>query len=131
MRLDVIVAGMSVVGVVLAAIVGPSIGRVLFGEKFTISGAGLAALTAGCCLVVIALTLAQALIALRRYAVTAMAWVAGVSGFVVLMVILDVDVFTRSEVAFVVGGSIAVLWMGLASLTSLRNLASGTQEEAV
>jgi O-antigen/teichoic acid export membrane protein len=124
-RLVVIVVVMSIAGVVLAAFVGPSIGRVLFGEKFTISGAGLAALTAGCCLVVIALTLAQALIALQRYALTAIAWLAGVAAFVVLMVVLDVDVFTRAEIAFVVGGGIAVVWMSVASLVSLRDLMSG------
>jgi O-antigen/teichoic acid export membrane protein len=115
-RLVVIVVVMSIAGVVLAAFVGPFIGRVLFGEKFTISGAGLAALTAGCCLVVIALTLAQALIALQRYALTAMAWLAGVAAFVALMVVLDVDVFSRAEIAFVVGGGIAVAWMSVASL---------------
>jgi hypothetical protein len=40
------------------------------------------------------------------------------------MVVLDVDVFTRAEIAFVVGGSIAVVWMSLASLVSLRDLMS-------
>ena len=41
-----------------------------------------------------------------------------------LAVVLDVDVFTRAEIAFVVGGSIAVVWMSLASLVSLRDLMS-------
>ncbi len=130
-RLVAVVAGLSIVGVVLAATAGPWIGRILFGEKFTISAAGLAALTAGCCLVVIALTLAQALIALRRYSVAALAWVAGVVAVVVLMTTLDVDVFTRAEIAFVVGGVVAVVWMGIASLVALRGLVPGHVEGRV
>ncbi len=119
-RLITIVAAMSITGVVLAAFVGPWIGRLLFGEKFTISGAGLAALTAGCCLVVIALTLAQALIALRRYTITAFAWVTAVAAYVLVMVALPSDVFTRSEVAFLVGGAVAAAWMAVCTLTELR-----------
>ena len=130
-RLVTVVAGLSIVGVVLAATAGPLIGRILFGEKFTISAAGLAALTAGCCLVVIALTLAQALIALRRYSVAALAWVAGVVAVVVLMTTLDVDVFTRAEIAFVVGGVVAVVWMGIASLVAVRGLVPGYAEGRV
>lgn len=121
-RLVFVVVVASAVGVVIALTVGPTIGRALFGEKFTLSGPGLAALTAGCCLVVIALTLAQALIALRRYALTAMAWVAGMLAFGLVMWLVDVDVFTRAEIAFVAGGGIAVIWMAIASWIGLRDL---------
>lgn len=110
-RLVMIVVVASVVGVVVALVAGPLIGRTLFGANFTISAAGLAALTAGCCLIVIALTLSQALIALQRYAVTAFAWVAALMVFIVLMALLSVDVFTRSEIAFVVSGTVAAAWM--------------------
>ena len=82
----------------------------------------LAALTAGCCLVVIALTLAQALIALRRYTITAFAWVAGVAAFVAVMVFMSSDVFTRAEVAFVAGGVVAVGWMAVVTRSALHTL---------
>jgi O-antigen/teichoic acid export membrane protein len=121
-RLVSLVAGLSVLGVIIALVAGPKIGQVLFGAKFTLSGPGLAALTAGCCLVVIALTLAQALIALRRYTLTACAWMAGVVAFIVVMAALSSDVFTRAEVAFVVGGVVAVLWMGAVTRSALRTL---------
>ena len=117
----IVVVG-SVVGTALAAIIGPAIGRMLFGVNFTISGPGLGALTAGVCLVVIALTFAQALIALRHYAISAFAWVAGVAVFVGLMVMMDVDVFTRAEVAFVAGSTIAVMWMAVGVWISLRGI---------
>ncbi len=125
MRLVAAVVLLSVVGVVVALVAGPKIGQTLFGANFTISGPGLAALTAGCCLIVIALTMAQALIALQRYAITAFAWVAGLTVFVVLMVVLPVDIFTRAEIAFVAAGFVAVVWMSLVAwrATSLRVLA--------
>lgn len=118
-RLVSIVTVASIVGVVVALTLGPLIGRLLFGTKFTLSGPALAALTAGVCLVVIALTLAQAMIALQRYAVTAFAWVAGVTAFVVWMSLGISDVFTRAEVGFVVGGCIVVAWMALAVRSAL------------
>jgi O-antigen/teichoic acid export membrane protein len=119
-RLVMFVSAASVIGVTAALVFGPAIGRALFGAKFTLSGPGLAALTAGCCLVVIALTLAQALIALRRYAITAFAWVAAVFAYALVMVLFSSDVFTRSEVAFVVGGAVAAAWMALFTLKELR-----------
>ena len=120
-RLVAIVLGASVVGVLIALTVGPTIGRILFGENFTLSGVSLATLTAGVCLMVTALTLAQALIALRRYAVTALAWVVGLGVFLVLMLVLDVDVFVRAEVAFLIGSLVAMLWMGANAYRATRD----------
>lgn len=126
LRLVAIVLSASAVGVLIALTVGPAIGRILFGENFTLSGISLATLTAGVCLMVTALTLAQALIALRRYAVTALAWVAGVAVFLILMLTLEFDVFVRAEVAFVVGAFVAMVWMGVNAYraTSTYNLAT-------
>ena len=117
-RLLAVVTVASVIGVVVALTAGPAIGRLLFGTNFTISGIGLAALTAGCCLIVIALTLSQALIALRRYAVTAFAWVVSLAIFVVAMSVLEMDVFTRAEIAFVGSALIVVAWMTTATWRS-------------
>lgn len=124
-RLVGIVVAASVVGVLIALTVGPTIGRILFGENFTLSGVSLAALTAGVCLMVIALTMAQALIALRRYAITAFAWVAGLCVFLILMLTLDMDVFAKAEIAFVVGAAVAVVWMATIAYraTSAKRLA--------
>jgi O-antigen/teichoic acid export membrane protein len=121
-RLVALVVVSSMVGVGVALTVGPTIGVVLFGAKFTLSGPSLAALTAGVSLIVISLTLAQAMIALRRYAVTAFAWVAGVAAFVVWMSTGSSDVFTRAEVAFVIGGLVVTVWMAIAARASLRSL---------
>ena len=130
-RLILLVSGASVLGVIIALIAGPAIGGALFGTKFTLSGASLAALTAGCCLVVIALTMAQALIALRRYAITAFAWVAAVGVFIVVMVASSLDVFTRAEVAFVVGGVVAVVWMAVVTRSALRRAQATHDQRAM
>ena len=121
MRLIMLVSGASVAGVLIALVAGPFIGSALFGEKFTLSGPALAALTAGVCLVVISLTAAQAMIALRRYAVTAFAWVAGVLVFVSWMSVGAGDLFLRAEIAFVAGGLVAAAWMGTTLLAALRH----------
>ena len=123
-RLVIVVAGLSGVGILIALVAGPMIGRILFGEKFTLSGPALAALTAGCCLVVLALTLAQALIALRHYTVSALAWVAGVAAFLLVMVMSDSDVFARAEAAFLIGGIVSVAWMGAAARWALQRAAA-------
>jgi len=124
-RLLGVVIGASIIGVLVALIAGPFLGRLLFGTNYTLSGAGLAALTAGCCLMVIALTLAQALIALRRYAVTAFAWVVGVAVFVVIIALPASDVFVRSEIGFVVAATVAAMWMAVVAwrATSVAMLA--------
>ena len=121
-RLLAVVTVASVIGVVIAFTAGPSIGRLLFGTNFMISGIGLAALTAGCCVMVIALTLSQALIALRRYAVTAFAWVISLTVFVAAISILDMDVFTRAEIAFVTSTLIGAVLMLLLAWGALRKI---------
>ncbi len=120
-RLILLVSAASVLGVVVALFAGPAIGGALFGAKYTLSGPALAALTAGCCLVVVALTMAQALIALRRYAITAFAWVVAVGVFIFVMIALSLDVFARAEVAFVSGGVVAVVWMTVVTRAALRS----------
>lgn len=123
LRLIVLVGTASVVGTVVALTIGPRIGQLLFGAKFTVSGTALATLTAGVCLVVMALAIAQAMIALRRYALTAFAWVAGVVVFVAVMGSGVTDVFTRAEIAFACGALVSVVWMGAGAWFAFKRLA--------
>ena len=121
-RLVGLVVGASVMGVVIALFAGPTIGRALFGPTFSLSGPSLALLTGGVCLVVLALTFAQAMIALRRYAITAFAWVAGVVVFVVWMLLGSGDVFARSEIGFVLAAAVAAAWILLAARRAIRDI---------
>ena len=128
-RMLMLVTGASIVGVILALTVGPAVGRILFGENFTIGGPALAALTAGVCLVVISLTFAQALIALRRYAIAPIAWMAGFGVFVGILLATDGNVFTRAEIAFVVAGAVVAISLAVANLLILRRLPPGRERQ--
>ena len=121
-RLLMLVVALSIVGVLLAATIGPFLGGKLFGDKFTGDAAMLTMLTAGSCLVVIGLTLAQALIALRRYAIAATAWVAGFAVFLAVLLPTNGDVFTRAEVAFVAGGACAVVILSVVTWRTIRSI---------
>ena len=122
LRLCSVLVVLSIVCVAVALTIGPWLGRLLFGEKFELNAGGLAMLTAGCCLIVLALTLAQALIALQRYAVTGLAWVFGLAVFTVVFLLPDGDAFFRSEVAFLAGAAAAVAWMGVTAVRSLQSV---------
>lgn len=122
LRLLLLVVAASALAVILAATIGPVVGDILFGASFSSSGVTLGALTAGCSLVVVGLTLAQSLIALRRYALPAIAWLGGFAAFLVILVPTSGDVFTRAEVAFVAGGVVTVATMGSAVLILLRRV---------
>jgi O-antigen/teichoic acid export membrane protein len=122
LRLLAVVVALGIVGTLLAFTIGPAVGRVLFGADFTVSGLALGALTAGVCLVVIGLTFAQALIALRRYAIAPIAWAAGLGVFVVLLLGRSGDVFARAEIAFAVAGAVVALGLAFATWVLLPKL---------
>jgi O-antigen/teichoic acid export membrane protein len=128
-RLLGVVVALSAVGSLLALVAGPMIGRLLFGAGFTISGPALASLTAGVCLVVIGLTLAQALIALRRYAIAPIAWIVGVGVFLLLLLGRSGDVFARAEAAFAVASAVVALGLAVATWMIIRRM-SGAAVEA-
>ena len=76
-------------------------------------------LTLGAATFIIALTLAQGLIALRSYPRAAFAWIAGIVTFLVT-VALGHDLFLRNELGFVVGGGTAAVLMGIFLLRRMR-----------
>ncbi len=49
----------------------------------------------------------------------------GVVAFVAVMAVGESEVFTRAEVAFVVGGVVSVVWMAIAARRSMRRLDRG------
>ena len=126
LKLVLIVLGLAVIGVIGAATLGPWAGQLLFGaENFVLGSTDLALLTGGSGAFILALTLAQGLIALRGYAPAAMAWIAGIVGFVAVTA-LGNDLFLRVELGFLCGSLLAAAVMGLLLLVRLR---SGVPEE--
>lgn len=124
LRLVILVGLFTVVAVTVALVAGSFAGQLLFGAQFTMSGVSLASLTLGVCLVVFALTLAQATIALRRYAATAAGWVIGVAVFVAWIALGAGDVFARAEVGFIVGGVASAIVMTVTLRRALTRLAN-------
>jgi hypothetical protein len=102
----------------------------LFGkDKFILGNRDLALLAAGSGAFILALTLAQGLIALRGYAAAALAWTAGIVAFVAVTALGD-DLFLRVELGFVAGTAVAALSMGFALLMRMRSgvTADGLEE---
>jgi O-antigen/teichoic acid export membrane protein len=101
-QLVMIVLAVGVIGVVGGFAFGHGAGKILFGDKFTLTNRDVGLLAIGSGGFIFTLTLAQALIALRSYAAAALSWLAGGVGCVVGTVIAD-DLFLRSELSFALG----------------------------
>ena len=109
MRLLAVVTGIAALGTLAAFTVGPIAGRILF-KDFDMSALNLGLLAAGSGAFIIALTIAQALIALNAYARVAFSWVAGVAGFAVVCSLIT-DIFLRVELGFLAGAVVACALM--------------------
>ncbi|HET9728251.1 MAG TPA: hypothetical protein VFR41_02470 [Acidimicrobiia bacterium] len=124
-----IVAALGVAGTIGATVLGPWGGKKLFGDKWILQSHDMAMLTIGAALFIVALTLAQGLIALRAYAQAAIAWVVGIVGFGVGVALSD-ELFFRNELGFVVGAGAASLLMAVFLLQRMR-AGGGTIEDLV
>jgi O-antigen/teichoic acid export membrane protein len=111
-KLLLIVVALGTVGTLGATFIGPWGGKKLFGDKWILGDRDMLLLTLGAATFIIALTLAQGLIALRAYPQAAFAWIAGIVVFLGT-VALGHDLFLRNELGFVTGGGIAAALMGL------------------
>jgi hypothetical protein len=68
---------------------------------------------------ILALTLAQGLIALKAYGAAAGAWACGIAGFVVTVALGD-DLFLRNELGFLVGSGVAAILMASGLVVTMR-----------
>jgi O-antigen/teichoic acid export membrane protein len=131
-KLVLIVVGLGILGTIAAATIGPFVGELLFGkDKFILGHRDLALLAAGSGCFILALTLAQGLIALRGYAAAAISWMIGIVAFVAITAVVN-DLFLRVELGFVAGTAAASLAMGVALLARTRHgIAADGLEELV
>ena len=127
-RLLWMVVGIAVLGVVGGYILGPTAGKILFGDSFRLDGRDLALLCAGSGLFIIALTLAQALIAVMGHARSTYAWVAGNVAFWIVAVFAAHELFLRVELGFIGGSGVAALVMGVLLMLRIRH---GIPEDAL
>lgn len=94
-RLLMVVLGVGVVGTVGALILGPFVIDIVYGAD--LSGRTLAMLALGSACYMVALSLAQAVIALRGHAFVAVGWIIGVVAFFLGTWLFSDDLFKRVE----------------------------------
>jgi O-antigen/teichoic acid export membrane protein len=100
-----------VVAVAGAFLLGPFVVRVFFDSELSRRTLTLLALSSS--LYMIALALAQAIIALRGHAKVAVGWMIGMLAFIVVVAIPDDDLLLRVETALVAGSFAAMVVFGV------------------
>jgi hypothetical protein len=104
---------------------GPCGGALFFGPDFALGRRDLALLAAASCIYLLALTLSQALIALRHQPRVAIGWGVGILALTVVTV-LGHDLLLRVELEFLVGAVTASAAMGLLLAGPLRRGEKGS-----
>lgn len=109
LALVAVVGGISIGGF---ALLGPFTLRVLFGRGFVLSHEDMAALAAASAVYMLALALAQALIALEEHGRSALGWLVGVATFVACtMALQHLALLRRVELALIASSATAALTM--------------------
>ncbi len=118
-RLLGLVAGLGVVAVVAAAVVGPTAVRVGFGDAYVLPGRDLAVLALAASATMAGFVLAAAVVAVEGHRRVAPAWAAGVVAAAAVVAVGD-DLVWRVSAALAVGGLVATAAHGVALAASLR-----------
>ncbi len=120
-----IVVGVGVLGIGVGATLGPWAGQLLFGNKFNLGNQDLALLCAGSACFILALTLAQALIALLGHGRALISWIVGLVVCVGVMAAgssaTTSDLFLRAELGYLAGCAGAAVVMAIFLLSSVRS----------
>lgn len=117
-RLLALVVGVAALGSVMAFTLGPAVGEILF-EDFNMSNLNLGLLATGSGTFIIALTIAQALIALEGHARQTFAWCVGIVVSLAVIAVVS-DLFLRVELGFLFGSLAAATMMALFLVRDLR-----------
>lgn len=122
-RLVAVVGALGVVGTVGIATAGPALMKALFGSDFGLARHHLVYLAAASACYMLAMTVAQALIALRAQARVAAAWMAGCATFAVVAAVSP-GLLQRAERGLLAGSAVALAVMVAALASMMRDLAS-------
>lgn len=113
-----IVGVVAVLGVIGTGVLGPLAVRIAYGVKTSNRDMALLAVASG--LYMVAVSMAQALIALHRHPLVAIGWILGVIG-VVPSLFLSRDLLLRVELALAIGSLIPAVYFSVALLRTLRH----------
>ncbi len=111
-KLLVVVVGIGLAGAVGAFVLGPWVGEILFND-FSLGAVGLGLLAAGSGAFIVALTLAQALIALGGHRLMSASWGVGFVGCVIGIAVIP-GLERRVELGFLLGATLAAVAMAFA-----------------
>jgi O-antigen/teichoic acid export membrane protein len=125
-RLLLLVIGLGVVGTVGGLTLGPTVGNKLF-QNWSLGGVDLGLLAAGSGAFILALTLNQGLIALSSYARAAIAWIVGITAFLVTLAVGN-ELFLRCELAFLIGSLASAAVMAFFLFGQMLSGATGDVE---
>ena len=118
-QLMILVCGIAALGTAAAFVIGVPIGEVLF-PPFDVTPLDLGLLVAGNGVFIVALTIAQALIALHGHRAAAVAWGAGFLTFLIIAASIE-DLALRVTIGFLVGTVITTIVMGWALAVRMRS----------
>lgn len=118
-RLVGLVVGLGAAATIGGYAIGPWIVTVLFGTQFRLGRSDLAYLAAGSAFYMLALAVAQALIALSAHSRVAVGWLAGCVVFVVVTAAFS-ELLLRVELGFLAGSAVAAATMGALFLSVLE-----------
>jgi len=118
-RLSAVVAAVAIAGTIGGLTLGPTALHILFGSKYKLSRGDLGYLAGANGAFMLALTLAQALIALRGHARAAIGWVCGIVMFGIVTA-LGTSLLPRVEQGFLAGSLSAVIVMSVLMAGRLR-----------
>jgi O-antigen/teichoic acid export membrane protein len=110
-RLLVMVAGLAVVGTLVGSVMGPLVVKIMSGPDVVVGHRTMALLAAGSGFYMLALALAQAVIALGGHREQAIGWAAGVLAFAPTTLLVSDDLFLRVELGLLVGSLVAFVVM--------------------
>jgi O-antigen/teichoic acid export membrane protein len=111
-RLMVVVLGVGVIGTIGAFVLGPFVIEVVYDADLT--GRTLAMLALGSACYMVALALAQAVIALKGHPLVSLGWITGVVSFVLATWLSSDDLFRRVEIGLLVSSIAAMTAFALA-----------------
>lgn len=120
-RLLLIVGAVGALAMLGTAVLGPFIVHKLFDPTYDVERSVLVLLSLSSAGYMLSLTLAQALIALERQALSALGWIPGVGGFLCTVAVLGGDLFHRVAISLVVA-----CWLSFATMAvlALKEMAS-------
>jgi O-antigen/teichoic acid export membrane protein len=127
-RLLVVVAGLAVLGTIGGTILGPFVVKMMSGPRYDLGHRTMGMLAAGSGLYMLALAIAQALIALGGHRRQAFGWGMGLLALFLTIAVASDDLYLRVELGLLVGSLVAFVVMSGLLIRRVRDAGKGKLE---